>query len=134
MANAVKFNVTRPVHRVSIRLSPHRRPAMRMLLLALLSVAIPARAQQSSPPPSPSAAPDTQAAQKNDEVIVLSGVATTAHIADPNERIVFSGRVMRVADFVAAVSASSEAVQHLRTQEKQNREKAQPVPPLKPSN
>lgn len=110
---------------------------MRILLLALLSVAIPAAGQQSSPTSQPApqhADTQSQSAQKSDEVVVFSGVATTARIADPNERVVFSGRVMRMADFVAAVSASSEAVQHLCTLEKQNREKAQPVPPLKPSN
>ena len=64
--------------------------------------------------------------------IVLSGVATTGRIADANERIVFNGWVMRVADFVAAVSSSNEAVLHLRTPEKHNHEKDQPAPPLKP--
>ena len=94
-----------------------------------------AQAQATTPPPAPPApAIQSQSAQKTDEVVVFSGVATTARIADPNERVVFSGHVMRMADFVAAVSASSEAVQHLRTLEKQNREKVQQVPPLKPSN
>lgn len=73
-------------------------------------------------------------AQKNDDVIVLSGVATTARIADPEERVVFNGRVMRMADYVAAVSSSTEAVQHLHTQEMRNREKDQPTPQLKQKN
>jgi hypothetical protein len=40
---------------------------------------------------------------KNTDTIVLSGVATTARIADPNEPVVFNGYVMRMSDFVAAV-------------------------------
>jgi len=66
------------------------------------------------------------------DAVVLSGIATTARIADPNELVVFSGRVMRMADFVAAVSSSSEAVQHPHIPEKRSREKDQQVPPLKP--
>jgi hypothetical protein len=68
------------------------------------------------------------------DVVVLSGVAKTAKIADPNDRVVFNGFVMRVADFVAAVSSSSEALQRLRTPETHNHESHQPTPPLKPSN
>ncbi len=68
------------------------------------------------------------------DTIVLSGVATTARIADPNEPVVFNGLVMRMADFVAVVSASSEAAQHPRTPEKRNREKDQPTPPSPPSH
>lgn len=67
------------------------------------------------------------------ETVVLSGVVTTARIADPNERVVFNGHVMRMADFVAAVSSSNEAAQRLRTPEKRNREKDQPTPPLGPT-
>ena len=72
--------------------------------------------------------------QKNEDVVVLSGIATTARIADPNEKVVFNGHVMRMADFVAAVSSSSEVLQRLRTPEKRNRETDQPIPPLKPSD
>jgi len=61
--------------------------------------------------------------QNNEDVVVLSGVATTARIADPNERIVFNGHVMRMADFVAAVSSGNEVVRHLHIQEKRNHEK-----------
>jgi hypothetical protein len=70
----------------------------------------------------------------NSETVVLSGIATTARIADPNERVFFSGRVMRMADYVAAVSSSTEAIQHLRNLEKHNREKDQPVQPSKPTS
>jgi len=66
--------------------------------------------------------------------IVLSGVASTARIADPNERVVFNGRVMRMEDFVAAVSSSSAVVQHPRNPEKHNHEKAQPVRQSQPSD
>ena len=66
------------------------------------------------------------------DTVVFSGVATKAHIADPNERVVFNGQVMRMADFVAAVSSGNEAVQRLRNPEKQNREKDQPTPPSQP--
>ena len=75
---------------------------------------------------------DPPQAQKNE--VVLSGVATTARIADPNERVVFSGHVMRMADFVAAVSSSNEAAQHPHNLEMRNHEKEPPTPPLKPSN
>lgn len=66
--------------------------------------------------------------------IVLSGVASTARIADPNERVVFNGRVMRMQDFVAAASASSVTEPRLHSPEKHNREKAQPVPQSPPSD
>jgi hypothetical protein len=67
-------------------------------------------------------------------MVVMSGPATTAKIADPDTPIVFNGYVMRVADFAAMVSANSEAVQRLRNQETHNRETAQPTPLSKPSN
>jgi hypothetical protein len=65
-------------------------------------------------------------------VTVYTGVASTARIADPNEPVVFSGRVMKMADFVAAVSSSNEVIQHLHSQEKRSRETAPPTPPSKP--
>ncbi|MGA2987033.1 MAG: hypothetical protein ABSG32_24810 [Terriglobia bacterium] len=64
-----------------------------------------------------------QHTQNNEDVVVLAGVATTARIADPNERVVFNGHVMRMADFVAAVSSGNEVVRHLHIQEKRNHEK-----------
>jgi len=67
-------------------------------------------------------------------MVIMSGPASTAKIADPNTPIVFNGYVMRVADFAAMVSANSEAVQRLRNQETHNRETAQPTPLSKPSN
>ena len=75
----------------------------------------------------------TAPGQTKTDTIVLSGVATTARIADPNEPVLFSGYVMRMSDFVAVVSSNSEAVQRLRTPEMRSREKDQPVPPSKPS-
>jgi hypothetical protein len=71
-------------------------------------------------------------AQASDDVVVFSGVATTARIADPNERVVFNGRVMRMADFVAAVSSSTEAARRLHNQEKHSHETDQPAPPSQP--
>lgn len=103
---------------------------MRMFLFVLLAFSASTvfaqdRAQQSTNPNDPQV-------QKNNDVVVLTGVATTARIADPNEPVVFNGRVMRMADFVAAVSSSNGAVQRLHNPEKQNHEKDQPVPPSKP--
>lgn len=62
-------------------------------------------------------------------VVVLEGTATTARILDPDAKIVFSGYVMRVADFAAMVSANNEAVQLLRNLEKHSHEKGQPAQP-----
>lgn len=72
--------------------------------------------------------------QPASDTVVLSGTATTARIADPNEPVLFSGRVMRMADFVAAVSSNNAAAQHPRTPEMRNREKDQPVLPSKPKD
>jgi hypothetical protein len=110
---------------------------MRLLILVLFAAtSVVAQERQSAPPPKSD--PADRATQttpdKNADVVVFSGVATTARVADPNERVVFNGRVMRMADFVAAVSSSSGAVQHLRTPEKHNRETERPTPPSKPSN
>jgi hypothetical protein len=107
---------------------------MRTLLFAFLAVAMPACGAQQSTPDSQSATSNSPDTQKKQEVVVVSGVATRAHIADPNEPVVFSGRVMRMADFVAAVSSSTEAVRHLRNQEKHSRETTPPAPPSKQQN
>ena len=110
---------------------------MRLALLVLL-VATPVAAQEPQTTPTPQSNPSPHPTQKgedkNKDVVVFSGVATTARIADPNERVVFNGHVMRMADFVAAVSSSSGAIQNLRIPEKHNRETVQPTPPSKPSN
>jgi hypothetical protein len=90
-----------------------------------VKVTIPTMPEEQSTAPSVTASSDT---------VVLSGTATTARIADPNEPVVFSGRVMRMADYVAAVSSNNAAAQHPRTPEMRNREKVQPVPPSPPSN
>ncbi len=110
---------------------------MRLLLLVLLTAtSLAAQERQAAPPPKSDAADRVvqSTTDKNADVVVFSGVATTARVADPNERVVFNGRVMRMADFVAAVSSSSGAVQQLRTPEKHNRETERPTPPSKPSN
>src|SRR5438309_1616170 len=57
----------------------------------------------------------------NEQTIVLSGTATTARIADPAEQVVVNGQVMKMSDFVAAVSSSTAAVQRLHTQETHTR-------------
>lgn len=69
-----------------------------------------------------------------DGLVVMSGPAVTAKVADPNSLIVFGGVVMRVADFVSMVSSSTEAVQRLHTQETRSHETTQRVPPSPPSN
>jgi hypothetical protein len=74
------------------------------------------------------------AAAQQQETVTLTGQATTARIADPSEKVVFNGRVMRMADFVAAVSSSNAMVQHLRNQEMRNREKGSPTPLLHPTD
>jgi hypothetical protein len=112
---------------------------MRRLLLSLplptllLGVVM---AQQSSQPPTPTPQNHevkvAETLKGSDAVTVYTGVASSARIADPNEPVVFSGRVMKMADFVAAVSSSSEAIQHLRSQEKRSRETAPPTPPSQP--
>jgi len=66
--------------------------------------------------------------------ITMSGRATSARIADPNERVVFSGQVMRMADFVAAVSSSTAAAQRPHTQEMHSRETNPLAPPSLPKD
>lgn len=105
------------------------------LIIAVLLTTLPAlgqqREQSKEPVTKASSVPPSDTASKPDTV-VMSGVATSARIADPNERVVFSGRVMRMADFVAAVSSSTVEVPRPHSPEKQNREKVPPVPPSQP--
>lgn len=72
--------------------------------------------------------------QNTDDVVVFSGTATTAKIADADQPVVVSGRVMRMADFVAAFSASTSAAQRLHTQETHNHETNQQAPQSQPPN
>jgi hypothetical protein len=65
--------------------------------------------------------------------VVVSGVATTAHIAGPSEPVVVNGVVMKMADFAAVVSSNIEAVQRLRSQETRSHEPDQPAPQSHPS-
>ena len=99
---------------------------MNGLFLALLTLAIPSNAQQDSKD-APAKTVTTFHSQADRDTIVVSGISTTARIADPNEKVVFNGRVMRMADFVAAVSSSSASVQRLHSPEKHSHEKVQPV-------
>jgi hypothetical protein len=119
------------------------RAALSVLALALalgISTASAQEIQLGNPAPDKSRDQATQAVPENppqpqkEDIVVHSGIATTARIADPNERVVFSGHVMRMADFVAAVSSSSEAVQRLHNQEKRNREKDPLTRPPQPSH
>lgn len=97
---------------------------MKALAFACIAmVSIPLAAQNATPNNEDTTKPTKPA------VVVLEGTATTARILDPDSKIVFSGYVMRVADFAAMVSANNEAVQHLRSLEKHNHEIAPPVPP-----
>ena len=106
---------------------------MRILVFLALAFAAPTFAQQ-QPQQTQTKDSDTHSTAKAEpqKTVILSGVATTARIADPNEPVVFNGHVMRMSDFVAAVSSSTEAVQRLRTPEKHSHEIEQPVPPSKP--
>jgi len=72
--------------------------------------------------------------QDKGETVTLSGPATTAHIADPNERLVFNGRVMRMADFVAAFSSSNVAAPRPHNQEMRSHEISPPTPPSPPKD
>lgn len=107
---------------------------MRMAYLAagvISLVLVPSFAAAQSGRVTPSGSDTAVQSARADQSIVLSGVATDAHIADPEDKIVFNGHVMRVGDYVAAVSASTEAVRRLRSPEKHNRESVPPTPPLK---
>lgn len=109
-----------------------------LILIAALATAISARAQQTSQQSESKSelrattTIDAQNQKEAQHVVVLSGVAVTAKIANPDDKIVFNGQVMRMADFVAAVSSNTEAVQRLRNQEKHSRETAPPTPQSKP--
>jgi hypothetical protein len=74
------------------------------------------------------------APSKEQSTITLSGRATTARVADPNEPVLFSGRVMRMADFVAAVSSSNGAVLHPHIPEKRSHETNPLTPPSPPKD
>lgn len=111
---------------------------MRTLLLGIMILSLvgaaaaqPSSAQQQSKTES---AANPESLKVSASGVVMSGIATTARIADPNEPVVFSGRVMRMADFVAAVSSSTAAVQHPRNQEMRSREKDQPAQQSQPSD
>lgn len=105
---------------------PLKTARLGVLICALIALPMCARAQTGG------AATHPSQTQKESNVVVFSGTATTAHIADPNEKVVFSGHVMRMADFVAAVSASIVTAQRPRNPEKQSREKDPPAPPSRP--
>lgn len=106
---------------------------MRALAIVLLvSASICASAQTPQSSTTFTAAPSNHQVALSDKVsisdtVVLSGTSTTGRIADPNEKVVFSGYVMRVADFVEAVSSNTEEIQRLHTPEMHNHETGQPT-------
>ena len=61
------------------------------------------------------------------EFVVLSAQSSVVRIADPSEPVAVNGRVMRMSELVAAVSASNGEVQRLRNQEKRNHESRSPT-------
>jgi hypothetical protein len=99
------------------------------LIACIVAFSASCYAQSSSP--SPASPPQVQ---NNANVVVSSGVATTGRVADPNERIVLNGYVVRMADFVAQVSSNTEAVQRLHTPETHSHEQVGPIPPSHPDH
>jgi hypothetical protein len=81
------------------------------------------RAQQSVPANQP------ETPNKGNAVIVISDQTSTVRIAQPNELIGVNGRVMRVAEFMALLSADTSLVQRPRIPEKQNSSDSQQVAP-----
>ncbi len=62
-----------------------------------------------------SAQPSSQADVKNNDVVSISDESSTVRVADPNELIGINGRVMRVSEFMAFLSANTSLAQHLRS-------------------
>jgi len=79
---------------------------MSMLLSIAIALMLPAYSFAQAPPKS--------------DTVVLSDKTTTVRVADPNELIGINGHVMRVAEFMAFLSANTSLAQHLRNLEKQN--------------
>jgi hypothetical protein len=92
---------------------------MRLLLFAIL--AYPSLVPAQEPPKA--------------DIVVTSATASTIRIADMNETVVVNGRLVRVADLLAALASLDSAEgRRLRNQEKQNHETPAPnVPPPKKS-
>ncbi|SRR6266849_4780438 len=69
------------------------------------------------------------------DIVVTSATSSTIRVADMNETVVVSGRLVRVADLLAALaSLDSAGGRRLRNQEKQIHETPVPnVPPSKKS-
>lgn len=66
---------------------------------------------------------------QNKNVVVVSDETSTVRIANPNELIGVNGHVMRVAEFMALLSANTSLVQHLRILEKQKSSDSPQVAP-----
>lgn len=126
------------------------RPLMRTLyclglpLLLLQFATVEAPAQQSVPSssittpsanfvtlPGPIVVVTVSLPAPSQPTITLSGTATNAKTADPNERVLFSGRVMRMSEFVAAVSSSNAGTLRPHTPETHSRE-TDPLAPQSP--
>jgi len=71
---------------------------------------------QSAQAPSAASSQD----EKSRETVVVSDVTSTVRVADPNELIAVNGHVMRVAEFMAFLSANTSLAQRLRNLENQN--------------
>src|ERR1700730_9703545 len=100
-----------------------------MLIVCFAGISLSCHAQSSSQSPA-----NPSQVQNNANVVISSGVATTGRVADPNERIVLNGYVVRMADFVAQVSSNTEAVQRLHTPETHSHEQVEPIPPSHPDH
>ena len=91
--------------------------------LLVFSVHSYAQSQRSNPANLPQAV-------NSKAVVVMSDETSTVRIANPNELIGVNGHVMRVAEFMALLSADTSLVQRPRILEKQNSSSSPQVAPL----
>lgn len=89
------------------------------LALMVFSSHVRAQSSQSAPANPP----------QNKNVVVVSDESSTVRIANPNELIGVNGRVMRVSEFIALLSADTSLVQRLRSLEKQKSSDSPQVAP-----
>src|ERR1700723_210750 len=70
------------------------------------------------------------AEQRQGEVVTVSGTTSKSRVLAPDEKLVVNGQVVRVADFLSALSLlDSLEGQNLRSPEIRNREIVKPTPP-----
>lgn len=102
---------------------------MRGLFVAIIVCALTASVAAEALPAQQQA---KDAASDANRVVVMSDNSSTVRVADPNELIGVNGRVMRIADYLAALFSNTVLVQHLRNLEKQTPANSpQAVPPQK---